>query len=162
LDHLDIQRAHIVGYSMGGVIVVKLLASHPERFLTATVGGSAGRRNWTTNDDRAAETAAAEIEKGSLRPMLLPGRAIARRSPRTAWSGSGSPCEDDHRREQRSSDERTNRVLEVVKYADNHHRTSGLRTRGLCRETSMGSFSARLLATDSRHAAPGRHSHRSL
>ena len=42
LDHLKIQKAHIVGYSMGAVITVKLLATHPDRFLTATVGGHGG------------------------------------------------------------------------------------------------------------------------
>jgi len=42
LDHLQIKKAHIVGYSMGGVITVKLLATHPDRFLTATLGGHGG------------------------------------------------------------------------------------------------------------------------
>jgi pimeloyl-ACP methyl ester carboxylesterase len=44
LDHLQIKKAHIVGYSMGAVITAKLLASHPDRFLTATLGGHAGLR----------------------------------------------------------------------------------------------------------------------
>jgi pimeloyl-ACP methyl ester carboxylesterase len=39
LDHLKIKRAHIVGYSLGGMVVVKLLAVHPERALSATIGG---------------------------------------------------------------------------------------------------------------------------
>jgi pimeloyl-ACP methyl ester carboxylesterase len=45
LDHLGIKRAHIVGYSMGGSIAIKLLSEHPERFLTAVIGGSQGFRN---------------------------------------------------------------------------------------------------------------------
>jgi pimeloyl-ACP methyl ester carboxylesterase len=50
LDHLEIAKAHIVGYSMGAVITDKLLAEHPERFLTATLGGI----GWVKpNDDRA-------------------------------------------------------------------------------------------------------------
>ncbi len=40
MDHLGIERAHIHGYSMGGGITAQLLASHPERFLTAGLGGS--------------------------------------------------------------------------------------------------------------------------
>jgi pimeloyl-ACP methyl ester carboxylesterase len=44
LDHLQIKRAHIIGYSMGGLIVLKLLTEHPERFLTAVLGGSGGVR----------------------------------------------------------------------------------------------------------------------
>jgi pimeloyl-ACP methyl ester carboxylesterase len=42
MDHLQIKRAHIVGYSMGGFIVVKMLVEHPDRFLTAVIGGSKG------------------------------------------------------------------------------------------------------------------------
>jgi pimeloyl-ACP methyl ester carboxylesterase len=44
LDHLKIDRAHVVGYSMGGTITVKLLATHPDRLLSATLGGSGGVR----------------------------------------------------------------------------------------------------------------------
>ena len=40
LDHLNIERAHVVGYSMGGLITNKLRAMHPERLLTATLGGA--------------------------------------------------------------------------------------------------------------------------
>ncbi len=35
MDHLKIEKAHILGYSMGAMITLKLLARHPERFLTA-------------------------------------------------------------------------------------------------------------------------------
>ena len=44
LDHLKIDKAHVVGYSMGGTITCKLLVTHPERLLTATLGGSGGIR----------------------------------------------------------------------------------------------------------------------
>jgi pimeloyl-ACP methyl ester carboxylesterase len=40
LDHLDIPRAHVVGYSMGGLITLKFVATHPGRLLSATVGGA--------------------------------------------------------------------------------------------------------------------------
>jgi pimeloyl-ACP methyl ester carboxylesterase len=39
LDHLSIKKAHIVGYSMGGLITSVLLAEHPECVRTATIGG---------------------------------------------------------------------------------------------------------------------------
>jgi pimeloyl-ACP methyl ester carboxylesterase len=39
LDHLKIKKAHIVGYSLGGMLAVKLLATHPERALSGTLGG---------------------------------------------------------------------------------------------------------------------------
>lgn len=40
LDHLDIRKAHIVGYSMGGMIALKLIAEHPERVISGTLGGA--------------------------------------------------------------------------------------------------------------------------
>jgi pimeloyl-ACP methyl ester carboxylesterase len=42
LDHLGIKKAHVVGYSMGGMITAKLLTTHPERLLSATLGGHGG------------------------------------------------------------------------------------------------------------------------
>ena len=39
LDHLNIRRAHIVGYSMGGMIALKLIAEHPDRVLSGAIGG---------------------------------------------------------------------------------------------------------------------------
>jgi pimeloyl-ACP methyl ester carboxylesterase len=43
MDHLKIERAHVHGYSMGGAIVTQLLLHHPERFITASYGGSGVR-----------------------------------------------------------------------------------------------------------------------
>jgi pimeloyl-ACP methyl ester carboxylesterase len=40
MDHLKIDKAHVHGYSMGGMITGQLLATHPERFITAAFGGS--------------------------------------------------------------------------------------------------------------------------
>ena len=39
LDHLKIEKAHIVGYSMGGMVALKLFAEHPDRVLSGTLGG---------------------------------------------------------------------------------------------------------------------------
>ena len=40
MDHLNIKKAHVHGYSIGGFIVTQLLATRPERFVTASYGGS--------------------------------------------------------------------------------------------------------------------------
>ena len=50
LDHLRIDRAHIVGYSMGGAIALQMLVRHPQRLLTATMLGA----GW--EGDEARET----------------------------------------------------------------------------------------------------------
>jgi pimeloyl-ACP methyl ester carboxylesterase len=39
MDHLKIRKAHIVGYSMGGMIALKLIVDHPDRVLSGTLGG---------------------------------------------------------------------------------------------------------------------------
>jgi pimeloyl-ACP methyl ester carboxylesterase len=40
LDHLKIEKAHIVGYSLGGMIAVKLVVAHPQRVKSVVLGGS--------------------------------------------------------------------------------------------------------------------------
>jgi pimeloyl-ACP methyl ester carboxylesterase len=58
LDYLKIKKAHLVGYSMGGKVVLKVIADHPERVLTATLGGSAGVQlddDLTRYEDRAGQ-----------------------------------------------------------------------------------------------------------
>src|SRR5262249_27434528 len=39
LDHLKIKKAHIVGYSMGGIIAGNFMAKYPDRVLSGTLGG---------------------------------------------------------------------------------------------------------------------------
>ncbi|HEX3147770.1 MAG TPA: alpha/beta hydrolase [Gemmataceae bacterium] len=39
LDHLKIEKAHIVGYSMGGIIAGNFTVKHPGRVLSLTLGG---------------------------------------------------------------------------------------------------------------------------
>jgi len=40
LDYLDIDRAHVVGYSMGARLANKLRELHPDRVISLTVGGT--------------------------------------------------------------------------------------------------------------------------
>lgn len=41
LDHLEIERAHLIGYSSGAFIAGKVAATHPERVLSVIYGGQA-------------------------------------------------------------------------------------------------------------------------
>lgn len=59
MDHLKIEKAHIHGYSMGGMITGRLLASNPERFITAAFGGSGIPE---TDPDLQAKAAAMDKE----------------------------------------------------------------------------------------------------
>jgi pimeloyl-ACP methyl ester carboxylesterase len=48
MDHLKIKKAHIVGYSMGGIVTAKFLAKHPDRALSGTLGGMGWLREGST------------------------------------------------------------------------------------------------------------------
>ena len=71
LDHLGIQRAHIVGYSLGGHLVSHLLTLHPERFLSATLVAGAGRFDWNAERARQAEVVGGERERECISRSLL-------------------------------------------------------------------------------------------
>ncbi len=67
LDHLKIRAAHVVGYSLGGMIALKLAASHPERLLTASPLGA----GWEHPENSAFLRAIGEIEEA-----LKSGRGV--------------------------------------------------------------------------------------
>jgi pimeloyl-ACP methyl ester carboxylesterase len=68
LDHLKIQKAHVAGYSMGAFVTLKLVTAHPDRVLTATLGGA----GWSTEQDDAFRIKLAEsLEEGKgLGPLV--------------------------------------------------------------------------------------------
>jgi len=80
LDHLDIRRAHVVGYSMGGFLTSQLLTLHPDRFLTATLVAGAGRFRWTPELARNFEQQASEHERECVSRTLnlqpIAGQAV--------------------------------------------------------------------------------------
>jgi len=72
LDHLKIPRAHIVGYSMGGAITGKFIATHPDRVLTAVFGGSSPRIGLTPQAEKDANELAESLEQGKgMRPLVV-------------------------------------------------------------------------------------------
>jgi pimeloyl-ACP methyl ester carboxylesterase len=71
LDHTGVKRAHVVGYSLGGIIIAKLLTTHPERFTSALIGGAAYRRSRSARADRENEAAAREVEAGIYRALII-------------------------------------------------------------------------------------------
>lgn len=68
MDHLKLKKAHVAGYSMGGFITMKLIADHPERIISATVGGAGGI---LPVDNQGRENIAKALEeKQTLKPLF--------------------------------------------------------------------------------------------
>jgi pimeloyl-ACP methyl ester carboxylesterase len=73
MDHLKIRKAHIVGYSMGGFITSVIVTEHPDRCLTAVLGGA----GWSSPEERQAtsgllEQLAMSLETGKgIGPLLI-------------------------------------------------------------------------------------------
>ena len=67
LDHLQIGKAHVVGYSMGGFIALKMAVIDPERLITVSALGA----GWERPDDRVLGEALPRLENS-----LRSGRAI--------------------------------------------------------------------------------------
>ncbi len=78
LDHLGIKQAHVVGYSMGGFITCKLLTEHPDRVLTATLGGAGWRQKGGPDDQMLIELADSLDSGQGMGPLIRflnpPGR----------------------------------------------------------------------------------------
>ena len=47
MDHLDLEKAHIAGYSLGGFIALKAVTTEPERFMSAAICAA----GWKDPDD---------------------------------------------------------------------------------------------------------------
>lgn len=80
LDALKIERAHIIGFSLGSSTVAQLLTLHPERFLTGVQVAGAGRTPEEANDPRI-ETEAAEIARDCISRSRVMRQAPAGMKP---------------------------------------------------------------------------------
>jgi pimeloyl-ACP methyl ester carboxylesterase len=71
MDHLKIARAHVVGYSLGAMITSVLVADHPDRLLTATLGGH-GRMAFRQDRIDLMKALAESLEQGKgIMPLLV-------------------------------------------------------------------------------------------
>src|SRR5262249_48726245 len=75
LDHLKIKKAHLVGYSMGGVIAGNFITKHPDRVLSGTLGGM----GWLKTGG-AGQWGFAQIGKNdpNANALALCGRSLAK------------------------------------------------------------------------------------
>ena len=69
LDHLGIEKANIVGYSMGGIITQNLVINYPDRVLKAVSGGA----GWSREETGESMLELAEsLEAGNgIAPLLI-------------------------------------------------------------------------------------------
>ncbi len=73
LDHLHIKKAHVIGYSMGGFITLKMLTLHPDRMITATLGGAGWGKTMQENPERMKlmDTLADSLDRGDgIGPLI--------------------------------------------------------------------------------------------
>lgn len=90
MDHLDIEKAHVVGYSMGAFITGNLMVDHPERLLSATLIGGAPLTQHQFSPDHSLNVLLADISE-----KLGKGEGI---SPLLQWfwpSGQAEPLQEE-------------------------------------------------------------------
>ena len=75
LDDNKIKKAHIVGYSMGGIITANFLVKHPDRCLSGTLGGMGWLKNGSLPE---AFFGAIGKDNPKADAMALCGRSLAR------------------------------------------------------------------------------------
>ena len=89
LDHLKVQRAHVLGYSLGGFIASRLATLHPERLTSVVYVASLPLRTTDTFMDKFAEESVKELESD----MPFKSLATSLQPP-----GSKPPSDDDIRK----------------------------------------------------------------
>jgi pimeloyl-ACP methyl ester carboxylesterase len=72
MDHLQLTKVSLVGYSMGASIVGKFVASHPDRVAAAVFGAGMPNVGWSEKNERDTQELASSLEKGEgMRPLVL-------------------------------------------------------------------------------------------
>jgi pimeloyl-ACP methyl ester carboxylesterase len=70
-DHIGVTQSHMIGYSLGAMVLAHLVCHRPERFLSCVLGGATGRFNWSDEKQRQLELEASELAQGSQRSQIL-------------------------------------------------------------------------------------------
>jgi len=99
MDHLHIARAHVVGYSLGAMITLKLLTMHPERVRSAVLGGmgwlradSPAQHFWEEVKGRRNTKVPAACVRGIAKLAVTEDQIKAVRAPVTIIVGDRDPC----------------------------------------------------------------------
>lgn len=99
LDHLHIKKASVVGYSLGGFIVMKLLTMHPERIESAALCGAAWLRAgspldrfWLMIPDRGRQPVPAACLRGVAKLGTTAAEVKAINVPVALIVGDRDPC----------------------------------------------------------------------
>jgi pimeloyl-ACP methyl ester carboxylesterase len=88
LDHRGIEKAHVVGYSLGGVITLKLATTRPDRLLSASPLGAGWENPESSTFLAALDEVAEALEAGRGVSPLAGHLGGDRRAPgflHTAW-----------------------------------------------------------------------------
>lgn len=84
LDHLKIEKAHLVGYSMGGLITLKIALTYPQRVISAIPAGYGWPADGKPAGKDFLEALAASLEAGQGVGPLLEALQPADQPPMTA------------------------------------------------------------------------------
>ena len=89
LDHLKIQRAHVLGYSLGAMIAGRLATLHPERLISVAYVASLPLRTTDTYMEKFASASVEELESD----LPFKSLALALQPP-----GAKPPTDDEIRK----------------------------------------------------------------
>lgn len=99
LNHLNIEKAHLVGYSMGGMITLKFVVLHPDRVRSAILGGmgwlksgSLLERFWEVLPDREDSRSLTACMKGISHLGVTEDEVRAVKIPVSVIAGDLDPC----------------------------------------------------------------------
>jgi len=99
MDHLHLPSANLIGYSMGGMIALKLAATHPERVHSAILGGmgwledgSPLQRVWENMGARGPSETNSAVLRGFADFAVTADQVKALKMPIQIVVGERDPC----------------------------------------------------------------------